>query len=215
MRCRKCGQERLGWRCESCKTYSIYLSYGLVWLLIVPLLWIGAFLYAHYQQTHPQPVPRVKSSLVDAHKNQIEEFFREMKTKKKTVSSFIYLGWQSFERGPLKCGDYQDGHTDNCRVFFVDSEANPELAKVHCPQVLAFAKALGATNEFTKELNEATPISDNSLANCISNYTSGYLLTGTSRNKVPFAVYLYENEADFQELVVSPRYENMKVKLIP
>jgi len=164
VRCRKCGQDRLGWRCESCKTYSRGVSLGLAWLLIVPLLWIGAFLYAHYQQTHPQVVPRVKSPLVDAHKDQIGEFFREMKTKKKTVSSFEYLGLQSFERGPLKCGEYQTGHTDMCMVFFVDGEANPDLAEVHCPQVLAFAKELGATNEFTKELNEATPISENSLA---------------------------------------------------
>jgi hypothetical protein len=214
MKCKKCGADKLNLRCENCNTISID-KLAVVWSLgIVPLMFVGAFLYAHYQATHPQAMPRVESALVDKHKDQIEEFFRVMKTKKKTVSSFEYLGWQSYQRGPLKCGDYQDGHTDNCRVFFVDGQANPKLAKVHCPEVLAFAKELGATNEFTNELNQATSISESSLAHCILNYKTGYLLTGTSSNKVPFAVYLYQNEANFPELVVSPRYENMKVKLL-
>ena len=212
MKCLKCGNERGFFGCRACFPFRTLALENLTYLLIIGLLFIGAIIYAVWQEQHPTIPPRVPSALVDAHKDQIEVFFKEMKTEKATLSGFEYLGWESWPRGPLTCGDYQEGHTDTCRVFSAGI-ANQKLASDHCSQTLNFAKALGATDEFTKELNRPTSISESSVEHCIANYKTGYLLTGVSKNKVPIAFYLYENEASYEQLVLSLRYEHMDMKL--
>jgi hypothetical protein len=212
MKCEKCGQGKTLFGCQACHPYRTLALENLSCLLIIGLLFLGAIIYAVWQDQHPTKPPRVPSALVDAHKNQIDSFFKEMKTEKAKLSGFEYLGWESWPRGPLTCGDYQEGHTDTCRVFSAGI-ADQQLASEYCSQTLTFAKALGATEEFTNELNEPTALSERSLVHCIANYKTGYLLTGISRNQVPIAFYLYANDANYEQLVLSPRYEHMDMKL--
>jgi hypothetical protein len=68
------------------------------------------------------------------------------------------------------------------------------------------------SNEFTLEANEPREITAQSVDHCVENFKSGYLLTGTSDNDVPFAIHLLNSDYGLQ-LTISPRYENPDLKL--
>jgi hypothetical protein len=136
------------------------------------------------------------------------------KSKRELIADFNGLSPDTSQIGPLTCGEYFLGHSDRCitfRTYF--SGGLPEEDSFYCEQALAFAKALGATDEFTMDVNEARSISTKSIEHCVANFTSGYLLTGVSDNKVPFAIYVMNSDYALQ-LTISPRYENPDIKLL-
>jgi hypothetical protein len=200
-------------RAENTGCFSEILA-GLLWFLFVGFLFFCAFLWYLWQTAHPPKMEKIESSMVTEHKAEIDDFMNQAKSKRNLIKNFEGLSQETYPAGPLSCGEYFLGHTDRCiafRAFF--QNGLPEKESVYCEQALAFAKAIGATKEFTMEVNEPSDISSGSLGHCIDNFRTGYLLTGTSKNNVPFAIHLIYSDYGLQ-LTLSPRYENPDMKLV-
>ena len=217
MKCQTCGNDMDAFGCPTCRVEKsgcvTEILEALVWLLIVGFLFFCAFLWYLYQTAHPPKMEQIESSLVTEHKGQIDEFMNLAKSKRNLIPDFKSLVPETAQIGPLTCGEYFLGHSDRCIAFRTYVEGGlPEADSFYCKQALAFAKSLGATNEFTLEANEPREISAQSVDHCVENFKSGYLVTGTSFNDVPFAIHLLNSDYGLQ-LTISPRYENPDLKL--
>lgn len=211
MKCPKCGADKGLFSCPKCGTWNAGLGCTLIFLAVIGA---GYYVFWALQQPYPHRTERIQSNLVTEHKDQIHQFFKEMKANKETLESFEYTGQDFWEQGPLSCLDIFEGHTDMCWDFYVPDLGKTDQGILLCSEAIDFAKGLGASDEFTKNRNIATPLGSSSVNNCAENYKRGYLLTGTATNDVPFSVYMYQNEAEYITLVVSPRYENLDIRLL-
>lgn len=216
MKCQTCGSDMDAFGCPTCrvdKRGCVSAIGALVWYLLVGLLFFCAFLWYLYQTANPPKMEQIESSLVTEHKGQIDEFMNLAKSKRNLIPDFKGLGPETSQIGPLTCGEYFLGHSDRCIAFRHFFEGGlPEADSFYCKQALTFAKSIGATNEFTLEANEPIEITAQSVDHCVANFKSGYLLTGTSFNDVPFAIHLLNSDYGLQ-LTISPRYENPDLKL--
>lgn len=218
MKCQTCGKDMDAFGCPNCRVEEKFwvteVLETIFWFIFVGFLFFCAFLWYLWQTAHPPKMEAVPSSLVKEHKAEIDTFMNLAKSKRELIPAFESLGPETGQIGPLTCGEYFLGHSDRCiafRTYF--SQGLPEGDSFYCKQALAFAKALGVKDEFTMEANEPRPIGTNSLEHCVANFKTGYLLTGVSANKVPFAIHLMNSDYALQ-ITLSPRYENPDIKLL-